>query len=459
MTTENNTILHLGLGSFHRAHQAVYLQAMIDSGDTSWCIAGGNIRPEMPELIAALQAQNGEYTLETVSPAGERKYQVIKSIARIIPWDAALSGLISVGAAANTRIISFTVTEAGYYLNTDNRLDESFADLVSDLSSDSTKTIYGAISAILRARKAAGNGAVTLMSCDNLRSNGDRFHLGLTEFLTRRGEQALLDWLKANASFPNGMVDRITPRPAEEVKARVLAATGRTDACPLMAESFIQWVIEDHFCNGRPQWEKVGVEMVESVLPYEEAKIRLLNSQHSCVAWAGALRGMKYIHEATQNASIRQLSYNYATDDVIPCLSPSPIDLAAYRDTVLDRFSNPNIQDTIQRVAADGFSKIAGFIVPTLRERLEAGASMTSTSVIPALFFVFLQRWAAGELHFEYQDQSMDPAAVRAILAAADPLAAFNEDKLLWGDLAGNATLLSALRAAHEKVQTWLKGA
>lgn len=164
------TQLHLGLGSFHRAHQAVYMQALHDQGDKSWRIVGGNLRPDMLETIAALQAQNGAYTLETVNTAGERFYQQITAIEEVISWDKDLAGLTKIAANPNTRIISFTVTEAGYYLDAHNQLDESFADLRSDLAGKTASTIYGALSKLLQARMEAGAGAVTLLNCDNLRT-------------------------------------------------------------------------------------------------------------------------------------------------------------------------------------------------------------------------------------------------------------------------------------------------
>ena len=456
-----NVILHLGLGSFHRAHQAVYLHHLIESGDTGWSLAGGNIRADMADTVAALAAQNGEYTLETVSPQGERKYERIKSIKKIIPYEPGLAGLIDVGAQTSTKIISFTVTEAGYYLDAKNKLDTSYSDLVADIAGASG-TIYGAITAILKARVRRNGGPVTLLNCDNLRSNGERFRSGLLDFLERRNEIALLAWVEANTTCPNDMVDRITPRPLPDVAERVKAATGWDDRAALMGESFIQWVIEDRFIAGRPAWEKVGAEMVSSVHAYEEAKIRLLNATHSCFAWAGTLRGLLYIHDDVAVPAIRQMAFDYVTNDVMPCLDtpehPCPIDLAAYRDVVLDRFSNPYLRDTNQRVAMDGFSKIPGFIVPTLRECMARGAGMASTAMLPALFFAFLGRWHRGELAYEYQDGVMDPAAAHAFFSAADPLNAFCRDPLLWGPLAGNEVLTAAIRAAHDRVQVFVKG-
>ena len=449
-------ILHLGLGSFHRAHQAVYLHHLREQGDTRWSLAGGHLRPDMLDTLAALQQQGGAYTLETVTPKGVRAYERITSIKRVVPFDAALSGLVEVGASPGTCIISFTVTEAGYYLDAKDHLDRGYADLASDLAGRTRTTIYGGLEAILTERKRRNAGPVTLQSCDNLRHNGDRFRGGFLEFLEARGQKDLLAWVRDHTTCPNAMVDRITPRPTPEVRARVKAASGVDDPAALMAEDFIQWVIEDRFCNGRPAWEKVGALLVDSVAPYEEAKIRILNATHSCIAWAGTLVGYQFIHEGTLDPRIRRLGHDYVTEDVIPCLDRperrSPLDLAAYRDTVLSRFGNPDIRDTNQRVAADGFSKIPGFIVPTIRERLERGESIARVSVLPALFLAFLQRWHRGELPYTYQDGVMDVGAAHALCAAADPLAAFLRDPMLWGPLADNPKLSAAVGAAYREV-------
>lgn len=453
------TVLHLGLGSFHRAHQAVYLQRLIDAGDTRWSLSGANIRPDMADIVAALQAQGGRYTLETVSPAGEYRYEQIDAIREVLPWERSLANVVARGAAPSTRIVSFTVTEAGYYLDNKGRLDLSFSDLAADVerarkgeAGGDNVTIYGAVCAILRARKAADAGAVTLLNCDNLRHNGERFRAGLLEFIELAGDAGLLAWVNANTRCPNAMVDRITPRPPPELRARVKAATGRDDPAAITGESFIQWVVEDDFAAGRPDWGRVGVELVESVQPYEEAKIRILNATHSCIAWAGTLVGLGFIHEGTHDAAIRRMAFDYVTDDVIPCLTPSPIDLAAYRDVVLDRFGNPAIRDTNQRVAADGFSKIPGFIAPTVRERLAAGQGIDSVAMLPALFLAFLQRWHQGALPYAYQDQGMDEAVAHAICDAADPFAALCADAGLWGNIAGDARLVDAVRRADERV-------
>ena len=226
-----------------------------------------------------------------------------------------------------------------------------------------------------------------------------------------------------------------------------------------MGESFIQWVIEDDFIAGRPAWETVGVEMVQSVQAHEEAKIRLLNATHSCIAWAGTLAGYQYIHEGTHDAAIRQMAYDYVTDDAIPVLytpeQPCPINLEQYRDVVLDRFGNPAIADTNQRVAMDAFSKIPGMIAPTIRDKLARGGTIDSVAMLPALFLAYLQRWHAGQIPYTYQDQAMDPAVAHAICEATDPVAAFAADATLWGELASDPRLVSALRNAHGRVQAF----
>jgi len=456
-------MLHLGLGSFHRAHQAVYLNELHALGDTRWALAGGNIRPDMAQTIADLQAQDGAYTLETVSPQGVYEYNRITAIKKVVTYDDALTGLVAIAKDASTRIISFTVTEAGYYLDANEQLDLSFADLTADITRVKAglagHTIYGALCTLLRARMnacSASEAGITLLNCDNLRHNGDRARSGLLQFITLIDDTALATWVQQHTTCPNAMVDRITPRPTPTVAERVKAATGRDDPASLMGESFIQWVIEDNFANGRPAFERVGVEMVTDVAAYEEAKIRLLNATHSCIAWAGTLLGMTYIHEGTLHAPTRQLAYDYVTNDVIPVLTPCPIDLARYRDVVLDRFSNPAIADTNQRVAMDGFSKIPGFIAPTIRERLTRGESVDDVMVLPALFLAYLQRWHRGELPYTYQDQAMNPATAHAICSSADPIAAFVADDVLWGDLAGSAALTQAMTTAYAKVQAFV---
>ena len=460
-STVPHVILHLGLGSFHRAHQAVYLHALRESGDRRWVLAGGNIRGDMADSIEALRAQGGAYTLETVTPAQERSYTRIDSIKTVIPYEPSLAGLIALGSDANTRIISFTVTEAGYYLDPSYQLDPALPDVAADIASAKKgaagSTIYGALTAILRARMKWGSGPVTLLNCDNLRHNGERSREALLQFIARIGDAELLEWVKTHTTSPNAMVDRITPRPTPDVVQRVKAATGHIDPAALMGESFIQWVVEDRFANGRPDWERVGVEMVQSVTAHEEAKIRLLNATHSCIAWAGTLAGYTYIDEGARDPVIRKMAFDYVTNDTLPLLQPSSIDLEHYRDVVLDRFSNAALKDTNQRVAMDAYSKIPAMIAPTIRERLKRGEGIGSVAMLPALFLAYLQRWHSGKIPYTYQDQAMDVPAAHAMCEATDLVATYAADTTLWGDMANDKRLVEAFRIAFARVQQFEK--
>ncbi|MFB4360822.1 mannitol dehydrogenase family protein [Pantoea sp. BS_8] len=447
--------MHIGAGSFHRAHQAWYLHRLMQQGDSRWHIALGNIREDASPLLTQLAAQHGEYVLETVTPQGERDYETITSIRKILPWDNALRALVHQGADPATRILSFTVTEAGYYLTTEHALDLQQPDIRADLQGEA-RTLYGALARILAARVANGGGPVTLLNCDNLRHNGERFRQGFLAFLNAQGNEALADWVRTHTTSPNTMVDRITPRPTADIAGRVLAATGKDDAVPVMAESFIQWVIEDDFIAGRPALEQVGVELVESVLPWEEAKIRILNATHSAIAWAGTLIGLRYIDESTRQKAIHQMAREYVSQDVIPSLSPSPLNLAEYRDVVLSRFSNPWIKDTNQRVAADGLSKIPAMVTPTLQACYQRGTPPAASVVLPALFYLFLQRWAQGELPYDYQDGVLQPDVIQQWFTQPDPLRTYMTQPSLFGALATSADFHARLTATVAGLTTWL---
>ncbi|MCF7482353.1 mannitol dehydrogenase family protein [Vibrio sp. J1-1] len=450
------TWLHIGLGSFHRAHQAWYLHKLLETGDQSWHIAAGNIRNDAESTVETLSAQNGEYVLETVSPAGEREYEVIKSIQTLLPWQEDLAPLINEGAKAQTKVIAFTVTEGGYYLKTDHTLDVDNEVLKADLCGGN-QTIYGTVTKILERRMADNAGPVTLLNCDNVRHNGERFRDGLMEFLTLTDKAEVLQWVKENTTCPNTMVDRITPRPADDLPYRVKAQTGIEDNAPVMGETFIQWVIEDGFKDVRPALESVGVEMVESVIPYEEAKIRILNASHSCIAWAGTLVGQSFIHESTLTDYIYKIAHDYVSQDVIPCLGDNGIDLPNYLEVVLERFTNPYIKDTNQRVAADGFSKIPAMITPTMIECYQRGVTPDATAMLPALFFVFMHQWHKGLLPYEYQDGILDENAVHSMFDSEDPIAVYAQDTALFGELASRTDFEALLRekiaAAYSMIQ------
>ena len=433
-----NRIVHLGLGAFHRAHQAAVLQRLRDAGDTGWELAAGNLRDDGNGIDAALRAQGGVYTLETVAPDGSRRYQRIESLSTVVPHAEGHANLVRLAADPDTRIVSFTVTEAGYYLDPAGRLDLDNGELAHDLDAwrrgRAGRTVYSVLAAICAARRGTGAGPLTLLSCDNLRHNGGRVRAGLRQFLAHAGDSGLATWVERNTTCPNAMVDRITPRPTAAVRVRVAAVCGWDDAAAVMAEDWLQWVIEDDFAAGRPAWEAVGVRMTADVAPFEEAKIRLLNASHSVIAWAGALAGHRGIHDALRDTRIHAIAHAYLTAHAIPSLPPGPVDLPAYRDSVLARFGNAALDDTVERVAADSAAKFTGFILPTLRQRLDAGVDLRDAAIVPALLLAFLQRTAGKRFD------------------TADPVRTFCADRALWGDVAGNAAMEDAVRAAVARV-------
>lgn len=439
-----NIWLHLGLGSFHRAHQAYAFNQLLELGISDWCFEAGNIRNDAEATVQGLLKQGLSYTLETVSPEGERKFHTIKALSKVVPYAPNLPELIAEGAKAETKVISFTVTEAGYYLDNNLNLMQSQDDIRTDINGG-TATIYGVIAHILKARMESGAGDVTLLCCDNVRENGDKFARGLTEFLQLRGENEVLAFMQAHTTCPNTMVDRITPRPAPTLSAEIKEMTGIEDCVPVMSEAFFQWVIEDKFKTVRPPLEKVGVQMVDSVMAYEDAKLRILNASHTCLALLGVIKGYNYVFECARDPELYELTYDYVTKSVIPCIKGNGIDLEAYRDEVLNRFRNDHIRDTLQRICQDSFSKLIAFVQPTLFDCYRLNVDAKGVVLIVALYLNFLFYLKEGKVPFAYQDSSFDQAWADKVTSADDPLKAYASTHLLFGKLKDNTVFQSDL--------------
>ncbi|WP_168398713.1 D-arabinitol 4-dehydrogenase [Erwinia amylovora] len=455
---EKSNWLHLGAGAFHRAHQSWYLNQLHQQGDNSWTLSLANIRNSRTQkTLQQLAKQQGRYTLEIISPEGDIVYQPIEAVENVILWDNGLKSLVDAGASAKTKIISFTVTEGGYFLDDDGQLDLTHLAIQADLAGQQeTGTLYGALVKILRERMRHQTGSVTLLNCDNLRNNGDSVARGLSQFVKAQHDPDLLAWIEHNTSAPNGMVDRITPKFDAALSDRLAKQGIKDDDVPLSCEAFSQWVLEDKFIAGRPALEKAGVEFVSSVTPYEEAKIRVLNASHSGIAWAGALLGKKYIDQSLQ-PQIKQWICDYVLKDVAAALPPCDIDLARYAETTLNRFSNKWVRDTMQRVSSDSIAKLQQFISPTLKTRYKQGATPAATLILPALWFRFMQQHHAGTLPFDYEDRALDEVPFADIFSADDPLQALTQQKKLFGSLAGRPELYRDLAAAVDKVDKGLQ--
>jgi mannitol-1-phosphate/altronate dehydrogenase len=363
-------IVHLGLGGFHRAHMARYTHDLmgLDQGALQWGIKGAGLRASDKGLLDALAAQDGLYSL--IEREGEcEKRTVIGSIVSVIDASASAGELLAAIDAPETRIVSMTVTENGYHLDQATKtLNFNSPDILADLADpERPRTVPGILVEAYRRRWRLGLPAFTALCCDNIQHNGNVLK-GLVLAFANRADPALARWIEANASFPNSMVDRITPVPTAEEIAAFRNETGLDDRAVLHTEMFRQWVVEDDFVAGRPAWEKVGVQFVEDVTPYEFMKLRLLNASHLAVAAIGQLCGYELIGEAVSDPLIGRYMVALMDRETGPTLMPVPgVDLPLYKHALIARFSNPAIRDTTQRVNTDA---PINYLLEPIRDRL-----------------------------------------------------------------------------------------
>lgn len=443
----NNVWLHLGASAFFRAHQAYYFNLL---SPKNWEMQLCNIHNSPTQkILKSLQDQNGEYHLEIISPDGEMTYTTINAIKKVILWDQGLHSIIEAGAQEHTKIISFTVTESGYFLTDDGRLDLSHPSIQNDLQKKGEiNTLYGVVTQILLKRMQTHNQPITLLCCDNLRNNGDSFFQGLLDFINASEYTSLLDWIKTHTTAPNSMVDRITPKLDNTLFQR-LEQQNIKDQTPLSCEKFTRWVVQDHFIAGRPALDQVGVEFVDNVTPFEETKIRILNASHSGLAWAGALLNKTYINETLQ-PNVVSIIKNYAQNDISIALKQHDIHVNTLKECeiVLNRFKNPYIKDTVARISSDSIAKLHGFIVPTLKDCLAKNIVPYDGLKLAGLYFLFLKKYFDNQLNFEYEDRALAHTNLKAIFLALDPIDAFTSHHDLFGNLIDYPAFKIELRKA-----------
>lgn len=418
-------IAHLSVGNFHRAHQAVYLdQYLALPGQKNWGILGVGIidSPSERAKAEALQRQNGLYTLSIFPPEGEPSTSVIGSIVDYVFAPADPGMVLERLADPAIRIVSMTITEGGYNIDEKTgsfRLDAP--DIVHDLANpDAPKSVFGLIVAALARRRAAGTAPFTVLSCDNLQHNGEVARQAVLAFAGARDER-LAAWIDGNVTFPSCMVDRITPAVLPSDVQRLNAMSGIDDQAPVFAEVFIQWVVEDRFCNGRPNFEEVGVQLTSDVKPYEQIKLRMLNSSHIMLSYPGQVGGYRFVHEAMADERIMRLLRTFMDQDVIPLLkAPADMPLDRYRDIVLARFANPAINDQNARLTSDSGSKISVFLSETIRECLEQGRDHRRLAFMLAGFARYVGGVDDKGQQFEPIEPHLD-AADRALVHDSDP--------------------------------------
>jgi len=416
-------IVHIGLGNFHRAHMAVYLDDLFALGtDHDWAIIGAGVRAPDSAMRDALLAQDCLSTVITLDPAGKSARR-IGAMIDFLPVQDDNAALIAAMSRPEIRIVSLTVTEGGYFINAATGMFDPEAPEIKADSINPHRTAFGAIIAALRARRAAGLPPFTVMSCDNLPGNGHVTAAAVIS-LARLSDPALADWIATNVAFPSGMVDRITPATGPHERA-LAAEFGLTDPVPVTCEPFRQWVVEDHFPQGRPALEKVGVTFTPHVHAYEMMKIRILNGGHATIAYPGGLMGIEYVHEAMAHPLILGFLNKVETTEIIAYVPPVPAtDISAYYRQIVARFSNPEIADTERRLCLDGSNRQPKFILPSIRDALAAGGSVSGLALVSALWC----RYCAGS-----QDDGTPIPANDPNWADLNPLAlAAKSDPLLW---------------------------
>lgn len=427
-------IIHVGLGAFHRAHQAFYFDQLLHTPDMQhWGIAGVNLRAQESTLMRQLASQDHRYVLKTIAPDGETCYREIGAILESADWSVDAQAAAKLAARPEIQIISMTVTESGYYLLDNSVLDLQAAPVVEGLQSSSGSCIYTYLRAALNQRRLADAGPVTLICCDNLRDNGGKLKSGFTQYLQAAKDNALLDWVHSHVTFPCCMVDRITPRMDHKHAVDVQQRFTIQDEITVMGEDFIQWVIEDNFAGQKPALDRVGVTFVEDVEPYEDAKIRVLNGGHTILTYLAALKGFYTYDQGIKDEELSEFFDRYETDEVIPAIGHSPINLSEYYAIIKQRFGNSNIGDTVARICMDGVSKFPIYILPTIAGCYRLGRIPKTGLQGIASWYVFMRHVEAGKIPFEYIEPMWD--WVRPLLQAGKEKE-FAINSVLWGNLA-----------------------
>jgi mannitol 2-dehydrogenase len=448
-------IVHIGLGNFHRAHQAVYLDDLFALGEGhDWAIIGAGVRDGDARMREALLAQDCLSTVVELDPAG-KSCRRIGAMTGFVPVEPGNGALIAAMADPAIRIVSLTVTEGGYFIDpATGAFDPRHPDIVAD-AADPRATAFGAIIAALKARRAAGAAPFTVMSCDNLPGNGHVTESAVTG-LAALSDPGLADWIRAHVAFPNGMVDRITPATGPRERALAASFGLADDPVPVTCEPFRQWVLEDRFPNGRPALEKVGVTFTGQVHAYELMKLRILNGGHAVIAYPGGLMDIEYVHEAMADPLIRGFLDKVERAEIIPHVPPVPdTDIDAYFGVIVDRFANPEVADTVRRLCLDGSNRQPKFIVPSIRDNLAKGRVPEGLALLSALWCRYCAGTTDSGAVTAPNDPNWDALTARAKAARGDP-AAWLAMQAVYGDVAAHPGFAASF--AWQLGEVWARG-
>lgn len=449
-------IVHIGVGNFHRAHQAVYLDRLFNKGlDHDWALIGAGIKPYDAAMRERLAPQDWLTTVVELDPHGLNA-RITGAMIDFAETDP--TSLIATLVRPEIRIVSLTITEGGYYVDAKTGgFDAPHPDIVHDIENPGDpQTVFGILIAALGLRKDKGLAPFTILSCDNLPENGHvarQAVIGLARLMT----PDLAGWIEADVAFPNSMVDCITPATSDRERTLVKDKFGIEDAAPVACEPFRQWVMEDRFPAGRPRLEEVGVEFVADVAPYELMKLRILNGGHAAIAYPSALLGHTYVHEAMADPDIAEWLRRLIRTEVIPVVPEIPgISFETYLETCVERFANPAVGDTIARLCLDGSNRQPKFILPTITDALRAGRSIEGLALEVAFWCRYCAETAVAANDIPLEDERRD-ILQSAALAAHDNPAAFLEIGDVFGDLGRDQRFRAAFSRQLEII--WRDGA
>lgn len=431
--------LHIGVGNFHRAHMEAYLDTLMGEEvfrQKEWSVVGAMLMPQDKALYEALKSRDGIYTLTICGRDGKNECREIRTLDKLCWAGEDPEAILNWMAHPGIRVISMTITEGGYNIDRESGEFDLENPLVkADIADPShPQTVFGYVAEGLRRRRDRGNFPITVLSCDNLQHNGDTARKAFMTFIKAQ-DPDLATWAEKNVTFPNSMVDRITPATTPADRERLNKQNGTDDPAPVFCEDFTQWVIEDKFAYGRPKWEDVGVEMTDDVSAYENMKLSLLNASHTILSYPAFLGGYRKVDEAMGDEAITGLVRQYMDLDATPYVpAPGDTDLDLYKKTLIERFGNKAVSDQVARLCMDGLSKFPVYVVPILARMLADGRDLTRMAFTLAAYRRYLRGGKDDQGEAYTIDEPWLSPADKKLIDSEDPLdflklAAFAEAK------------------------------
>ena len=427
-------VVHLGFGAFHRAHQAVYLDAyMAKTNDLRWGVAAVNLRASESESFANIAKEINHfdgYFVKSISADNVSEYSKVRAHVQFCDWARDAATAEALLSASSVKLVTITVTESGYYTDPNGHLDIAHSLIASELAGGEAQSVYGYLRSSLKSRMTATSEPLTIACCDNIRQNGKMLERNLLAYLNAFGDTDLIAWVKAHCAFPCSMVDRITPRPPESLCDEMSQMVLEPVISPIMCEDYIQWVIADTAASDMPDLAQVGVTVTKDVDPYEETKIRVLNGGHTALAYLGALEGLETFDEIMVTPHLKAHFDRFETEEVLPAITLDlPFAKEAYQDKTATRFGNQAIGDTIARICADGMAKFPIFIRPTIEGCFAQGIVPSAAIHSIASWHVFATHVAQKKIPFAYVEPSWDKLS--EMLGTQE----FLTSEQLWGDI------------------------